>query len=68
VGSLFLVGGLFVITAASLFNWIAVRPLPADSARYRSRRRLHLIFLSIGIASVAYGMWQLNNVPQGPSI
>jgi hypothetical protein len=67
-GSLFLVGGLFVIAAASTYHWLAVRPLPPGSALHRSRRRLHLLILSIGIASVAYGIWHLNSVPQGPTI
>jgi multisubunit Na+/H+ antiporter MnhB subunit len=68
VGSLFLVGGLLVIAAASIFHRLAVRPLAVDSARRRSRRRLHLLILSVGVASVAYGIWHLRNVPQGPNI
>lgn len=68
MGSFFLLGGLLVIAAASIFHWLAVRPAVPGSASYRSRRRLHLLILSVGIASVAYGIWHLRTVPQGPTI
>ncbi len=65
MGSLFLVGGLFVLAGAALYHQLAVRPLPVDSPRHRSRRRLQLIILAIGALAVAYGVWQMR-VP-GPS-
>jgi len=57
-----------MIAIASTFHWLAVRRAAPGSPEYRSRRRVHLFILSVGLASVAYGIRQLSTVPQGPTI
>ncbi len=67
MGSLLLVGGLFVIAAASIFDRVFVRRAGVGTPARRARRRVHVLLVALGIGCVAYGIWQLRGGVPGPS-
>ena len=69
MGSLLLVGGLFAIAAASIFDRTVVRRTGAGTPEHRLRRGVHLVLLAVGFACVAYGIWHLRGaVPSSPDV